>query len=147
MQIILYNNHSAQNVVHKSKTQIKVCNGVCKENVNRESAVFTISYFADWQNINYAYVPEFARYYYVSVDLLNGMRLKLTMKSDALSSFWGNYKTSQCIAKRSTSNFNPDISDECLKFKSQPIYIRRKTSSKFTPTSNSGSYILTVGGK
>lgn len=147
MQIILYNNHSAQNVVHKSKTQIKVCNGVCKENVNRESAVFTISHFDGWQNINYAYVPEFARYYYVSVDLLNGMRLKLTMKSDALSTFWGNYKTSQCIAKRSTSNFNPDIADECLKFKSQPIYIRRKTSSHFTPTSNSGSYILTVGGK
>lgn len=147
MQIVLYNNQSAQNVVHKSKTTIKTCNGTCKENVNRETAVFTISHFEGWQNINYAYVPEFGRYYYVSVDLLNGMRLKLTMKSDALSTFWGNYKVSQCIARRSTSNVNPDIADECLKFKSQPIYIRRKTSSKFTPTSNSGSYILTVGGK
>ena len=147
MQIILYNNHSAQNVVHKIKTQIKICNGICKENVNRESAVFTISHFSGWENINYAYIPEFGRYYYVSVDLLNGMRLKLTMKSDALSTFWDSYKASQCIAKRSTSNFNPDIADECLKFKSQPIYIRRKTSSKFTPTSNSGSYVLTVGGK
>ena len=147
MQIILYNNHSAPNVVHKSKTQIKTCNGTCKENVNRENVVLTISHFEGWNAINYAYIPEFSRFYFVSVDLMSGQRLRLTMRSDALSTFWGSYKASQCIAKRSTSNFNPDIPDECMRFKSQPIYIRRKTSSKFTPTSNSGSYVLTVGGK
>lgn len=147
MQISLYNNASAPNVVHKRKTLLRTLNGTLKEDVNRESVVVTIPYASDYASINYAYIPDFKRYYFVSVDNLKGLRLKLTMKSDALSSFWNNYAGSQCIAKRSTSAPNNDIADNLVHFKSQPIYIRRKTQSKFTPSSSGGCYILTIGGK
>ena len=147
MQISLYNNASAPNVVHKRKTLLSTLNGTIKEDVNRESVVVTIPYASDYASINYAYIPDFKRYYFVSVDNLKGLRLKLTMKSDALSSFWNNYAGSQCIAKRSTSQPNNDIADNLVHFKSQPIYIRRKTQSKFTPSSSGGCYILTIGGK
>lgn len=147
MQIILYNNASAPNVVHKRKTLLRTLNGTLKEDVNRESVVVTIPYASDYASINYAYIPDFKRYYFVSVDNLKGVRLKLTMKSDALSSFWNNYAGSQCIAKRSSSAPNKDIADNLVHFKSQPIYIRRKTQSKFTPSSSGGCYILTIGGK
>lgn len=147
MQISLYNNASAPNVVHKRKTLLRTLNGTIKEDVNRESVVVTIPYASDYASINYAYIPDFKRYYFVSVDNLKGLRLKLTMKSDALSSFWNNYAGSQCIAKRSSSAPNKDIADNLVHFKSQPIYIRRKTSSKFTPSSSGGCYILTIGGK
>lgn len=147
MQISLYNNASAPNVIHKRKTLLRTLNGTIKEDVNRESVVVTIPYASDYASINYAYIPDFKRYYFVSVDNLKGLRLKLTMKSDALSSFWNNYASSQCIAKRSSSAPNKDIADNLVHFKSQPIYIRRKTSSKFTPSSSGGCYILTIGGK
>ena len=147
MQIVLYNNSSAPNVVHKRKTTLRTMNGTLKEDVNREHVVVTIPYASDYASINYAYIPEFKRYYFVSVDNLKGLRLKLTMESDALSSFWNNYNSSQCIAKRSSSSYNPLLVDELMAFKPQPIYIRRKTSAKFTPSSSGGSYILTVGGK
>lgn len=147
MQISLYNNASAPNVVHKRKTLLRTLNGTLKEDVNRESVVVTVPYSSDYASINYAYIPDFKRYYFVSVDNLKGSRLKLTMKSDALSSFWNNYAGSQCIAKRSTSQPNEDIADNLVHFKSQPIYIRRKTQSKFTPSSSGGCYILTIGGK
>lgn len=147
MQISLYNNASAPNVVHKRKTLLRTLNGTIKEDVNRESVVVTIPYASDYASINYAYIPDFKRYYFVSVDNLKGLRLKLTMKSDALSSFWNNYAGSQCIAKRSSSAPNKDIADNLVHFKSQPIYIRRKTQSKFTPSSSGGCYILTIGGK
>lgn len=147
MQISLYNNASAPNVVHKRKTLLRTLNGSLKEDVNRESVVVTIPYASDYASINYAYIPDFKRYYFVSVDNLKGLRLKLTMKSDALSSFWNNYAGSQCIAKRSSSAPNKDIADNLVHFKSQPIYIRRKTQSKFTPSSSGGCYILTIGGK
>lgn len=147
MQISLYNNASAPNVVHKRKTLLRTLNGTIKEDVNRESVVVTIPYASDYASINYAYIPDFKRYYFVSVDTLKGLRLKLTMKSDALSSFWNNYAGSQCIAKRSSSAPNKDIADNLVHFKSQPIYIRRKTQSKFTPSSSGGCYILTIGGK
>ena len=147
MQISLYNNASAPNVVHKVKTLITTLNGTLKEDVNRESVTVTVPYHSDYASINYAYIPEFKRYYFVSVECLSGSRLRLKMSSDALSSFWANYKGSQCIAKRSSSAPNMDIPDELVHFKSQPVYIRRKTTSKFTPTSSGGCYILTIGGK
>lgn len=147
MQISLYNNASAPNVVHKRKTLLATLNGTLKEDVNRESVVVTIPYQSNYASINYAYIPDFKRYYFVSVEVLSGSRLRLKMSSDALSSFWGNYSGSQCIAKRSSSAPNMDIPDELVHFKSQPIYIRRKTSSKFTPSSNGGCYVLTIGGK
>ena len=147
MQIILYNNSSAPNVVFKRLTQLRTLTGDLKEDVNREKVVVTIPYATDYASINYAYIAEYKRYYFVSVDMLKGNRLKLTMSSDALSSFWNNYKNSPCIARRSSSNYNTDLVDDLVHFKSQPIYIRRKTAQKFTPSSSGGCYVLTIGGK
>ena len=144
----LYNNASANNVVYKRITQIgNTLTGQLKENVAMTNVVIHIPYIENYVSVNYAYIPEFKRYYYVTIEVMNGERLKLTMKSDALSSFWNNYKTSQCIAKRSTSNYNPNIKDDVIAYKPQPVFIRRKTSAKFTPSSSGGCYILTIGGK
>lgn len=146
--LTLYNNSSGQNVVYKSKTQVgQSMTGQLIENVNMEHVVLHVPYFNDYSSVNYAYIPEFKRYYYVSIEVMNGGRLKLTMKSDALSSFWGNFQYSQCIAKRSTSNYNNQIRDDVIAFNSKPTIIRRKTTSKFTPSSSGGCYILTIGGK
>ena len=147
MEISLYNNASMPNVVYKQKTLLRTLNGTLKEDVNREHVVVTVPYADDYASINYAYIPNFKRFYFVSVENLKGVRLRLTMDSDGLSSFWNNFKYSQCIAKRSSSNYNPDIKDDLLAFKPQPIYIRRKTSNKFTPSSSGYCYVLTLGGK
>lgn len=147
MQIQLYNCSSQPNVVYKNKTLLDTLNGTLKENVNRENVVVTVPYTSSYASINYAYIPDFKRYYFVSVDNLSGSRLRLTMKSDALSSFWDSYKYSQCIAKRSTSNYNTTIKDDMIAFKPQPEIIRRKTTAKFTPSSTGGCYILTMAGK
>ena len=147
MQLSLYNLSSMPNVVIKAKTLIETLEGDLKENVNREKVVVTIPYTSAYARINYAYIPEFERYYFVSVDCINGERLRLTMHSDGLSSFWDRYKYSPCIAKRSSSNYNSAIRDDMIAFKPEPVIIRRKTSSKFTPSSSGGCYILTMSGK
>ena len=148
ISLTLYNNSSANNVVYKRKTQIgNTLTGQLKENLEMSNVVIHIPYIENYAQVNYAYIPEFKRYYYTTIEVLNGGRLKLTMKSDALSSFWGNYKISQCIARRSSSNYNANIKDDVLAFKPQPVIIRRKTSAKFTPSSSGGCYILTIGGK
>ena len=146
--LTLYNNKSAPNVVYKNKTQVgSTMTGQIIENLNLQNVIITIPYFSDYALCNYAYIPEFKRYYFCKIEVLKGERLKLTMKSDALSSFWGDVKYSQCIARRSSSSYNPDIKDDYLVFKPQPKYVRRKTSAKFTPTGSGGCYVLTIGGK
>lgn len=147
ISLTLYNNSSAPNVVKKRKTVLETLTGQLKENVNLERVVIHIPYFANYASCNYAYIPEFHRYYYVSVEVMDGERLKLTMKSDPLSSFWNNYCNSPCIARRSSSSPNPNIKDDLIAYKPQPVIIRRKTSQTFTPSSSGGCYILTIGGK
>lgn len=147
MQLSLYNSSSMPNVINKAKTLIETLEGDLKENVNRENVVVTIPYTSAYANINYAYIPEFERYYFVSVDCIDGQRLRLTMHSDALSSFWDRYKYSPCIAKRSSSNYNSALRDDMIAFKPEPTIIRRKTQAKFTPSSTGGCYILTLAGK
>ena len=147
MQLKIYNSSSMPNVINKAKTLIDTFEADLIENVNRENVVVTIPYTSAYASINYAYIPEFERFYFVSVDCINGQRLRLTMHSDALSSFWNRYKYSPCIAKRSSSNYNPAIRDDMIAFKPEPVIIRRKTSAKFTPSSSGGCYILTMSGK
>lgn len=147
VSLTLYNNSSAPNVVHKSLSQLTSMTGDLIEDVNVERVVLHVPYFESFASCNYAYIPEFKRYYYVNVEVMNGERLKLSMRSDPLTSFYSNYCASPCIAKRSSSNYNVGIADNVLNFKPQPKFIRRKTSSKFTPTSSGGCYILTIGGK
>lgn len=146
MQITLYNNFSAENVVHKTKTLLTTLNGDLLENTNMERVVVTIPYNANYNLINYAYIPEFKRFYFVAVDVLVGQLLRLTMQSDPISSFYESYKKSQCIARRSSSNVNTDIVDNKLPFKPQPKFIFRKCGTAFTPTSSGNCYVLTLGG-
>ena len=145
--LTLYNNASAPNVVSKVISQLTSMTGQLKENVNMQSVVVHIPYFENYASCNYAYIPEFKRYYNVSIEVMNGGRLKLTMRSDVLMSFWDKCKNSQCIAKRSSSSTNPQIVDNVIAFKCQPTLYRGHSTSKFTPTSSGGCYILTIGGK
>ena len=144
--LTLYNNASAPNVVRKRITTLHTLTGDLKGSAELEQLTMTIPYVSDFAQINYAYIPQFNRYYYVQVEVLNGELIKIDLTSDVLMSFWNSFKSSRCIAKRSSSNYNLMLPDDRLAFSPQPTYIRRKTSQKFTPNS-SGSYVLTVGGK
>lgn len=147
IQVTLYNTSSAHNVVHKQKTQLRVMNGVLKENCYMERITMNVTYFSDYYRCNYAYIPEFHRYYYVTVELVDGDQVRLIMKSDALSSFYDGYRQSKIIAKRSSSSVNPNIVDTASPFKPIPKVITRRVDFEFTPSSSGYCYVLAMGGK
>ena len=146
IQVTLYNTSSAHNVVHKQKTQLRVMNGVLKENCYMERITMNVTYFSDYYRCNYAYIPEFHRYYYVTVELVDGDQVRLIMKSDALSSFYDGYRQSKIIAKRSSSSVNPNIVDTASPFKPIPKVITRRVDFEFTPSSSGYCYVLAMGG-
>lgn len=147
MQVTLYNTSSAHNVVRKQMTQLKVITGELKENTYMERIVMNVTYFADYYRCNYAYIPDFHRYYYVTVELIDGAQVRLIMKSDALTSFYDGYKNSKIIARRSSSSCNPNIVDTASPFKPQPVIIDTKCNFNFTPSSSGYCYVLAMGGK
>ncbi|MBO7734810.1 MAG: hypothetical protein J6S67_19780 [Methanobrevibacter sp.] len=97
---------------------------------------------------DYAYIQEFNRYYFLTgLNIVNGNQFRLELTVDPLMSFRSQILSSQCIAKRSTSNINPEIEDNQVVFKAAPKRINRKMSIGFSPSSSGGCYILTLGGK
>ena len=146
MIVTLMNTSSAHNVVHKQMTTLKTMEGELKENCRMEEVVMNVTYFSDFYRCNYAYIPEFHRYYYCRVTLVENM-IRVSMKSDALTSFYDGYKNSKVIARRSSSDMNPNIVDKSSPFKPQPKIIHRKTNIGFTPSSSGYCYVLTMGGK
>ena len=145
--ITLMNTSSAHNVVHKQMTTLKTISGRLKEDTFMENITVNVEYFEDYYRCNYAYIPEFHRYYYVRVELIDGAQVRLIMKSDALTSFYDGYRNSKIIAKRSSTNCNPNIVDTASPFKPLPKVIHRKTPFGFTPSSSGYCYVLTLGGK
>lgn len=147
IEVVLYNNSSAHNVVFKNKTVLKTIRGRLKENCYMEKITMNVTYFADYYRCNYAWIEEFHRFYYVTVQLMEGGQVRLIMKSDALSSFYDGYKNSKIIARRSSSNRNPNIVDTASPFKPQPKIVNTRAGFEFTPSSNGYCYVLTLGGK
>lgn len=145
--VVLYNTSSAHNVVRKNKITLRTISGQLKENCYMERITMNVTYFEDYYRCNYAWIEEFKRFYYVTVELVDGGQVRLIMKSDALSSFYDGYKNSKVIARRSSSNCNPNIVDNASPFKPQPFIISKKVNFEFTPSSSGECYVLTMGGK
>lgn len=143
----LYQNHSDSNVVYKNISLISTNNCQLTAGCTIDSPVLLLNMQSNIETFNYMYIPEFKRYYHITATILNGNQMQITGYTDVLMSFWNQFRNSQCVASRSTSHQNPELEDNLLPFKSQPKYIYRRSSFAFTPSSTSGSYILTVGGK
>lgn len=116
MTLILYTNNSELKKVHKDITEVSTVQSITtNDNVNQLAPEFAISYFPDYNKVNYAYVPELERYYYVVVSRKDSKVISLSLSVDPLMS-WKNYflnGTGCCI--RSGGIGKPtDITDTSL---------------------------------
>jgi len=149
MTVSFYNNSSAAECANKNLTLLGSYNAVdFNTAVSVDEPELLFDYDSSLINANYCQIAEYGRYYYVQEKtVLNGNQILLKCKSDGLMSFRSSIYASPCIAKRSTSAPNPEIEDPLINFKPIPKRIYRKMSQAFTPSANTGTYVLTVGGK
>lgn len=87
MKIKLYKNHSEKNKIHKSLTGEVEYSGTLRDETSVINPVILIQ-ANNLSLYNYAYIPEFHRYYYVRdiVSVRNGL-WRVTMSVDVLMSF------------------------------------------------------------
>lgn len=148
MNVVLYNNSSSNNTVHKRLSQIGTVDCDVYEDCSISSPTLRLSMTDAMISANYCYIAKFGRYYYITdKTIIDGSILIVSTHVDVLMSHWSSFSTSPCIAKRSSSHPNINIPDEYNVYKSQSKFIRRKDSNKFNPSSTGGCYILTLGGK
>lgn len=146
MEIRLYNTNSDNRTVHKRLSNERILNGQLLEDTDVITPTIKITYI-DTVNYNYAYIPAFGRYYYITgITVDEGQNITISLSCDVLMSFWDDFKNSQCIAERSTSKYNEYITDKMVAFSPKIRTDYRKLPFNFSPTESGNHYVLTLGG-
>ena len=148
MSITFYNLTDDANVVNKTnKTLVNTFNCDVYDDQYIDSPSFLLPSTASL-NANYCYVPTFGRYYFCKVKQLKDGRRILECQSDALTSFWNDYKGSSCIANRSASNYNKEITDDLiLSLPTCDVYATQMSGSSPFINSDDVCVVLTLNGR
>lgn len=149
MTITLYKSPGERNRLSRPLTTVKTMSAVEATDVlNVETPELLIDRDDTIIGFDYGYIQAFGRYYFLNdLQIVNGNQFKLFLESDPLMSFRHGILNSSCIAKRSTSNINPELEDNQAAFKNIPKRIHFKMANGFEPSSTGWCYVLTLGGK
>lgn len=145
MDIHFYQNSSPENYVNKSLTEITVAYGVLREATSITRPSIQISGLTDSQvaSINYAYITQFNRYYYVdNVVSVHNNLWQFDLRCDVLKSFWNETKNCECIVARNEYERTKDLIDneiyftadskyEVIKFPNTPFSVAGATDKRF----------------
>lgn len=97
MNIVLYVNNSEQNKINKSLSNPATFSGVLKEETSIITPVILMEVDNPY-NYNYAFIPEFNRYYFISnITSVNNKMWRISLKVDVLESFKNEIMASSAI--------------------------------------------------
>lgn len=136
MRIIFYTNNSDSNELNKNINLITElqCN-VNRDNLDILSPILFLSYFDIKKlNINYCYIEELNRYYFIdSYTIEKNNLIKLQLETDVLMTFKNDILLSSGIVKETKNNQNNFSSQfELLDTKQQKILYFSNGDNKFT---------------
>lgn len=136
MRIIFYTNNSDSNELNKNINLVTELNcNVNRDNLNILSPILFLSYFDIKElNINYCYIEELNRYYFIdSYTIEKNNLIKLQLETDVLMTFKNDILLSSGIVKETKNNQNNFSSQfELLDTKQQKILYFSDGDNKFT---------------
>lgn len=148
MQVILYNNASDSEHVTKNITELTRLNDVHPVDVvDLMSPLIRIGSVSldTLNNVNYAYIPDYGRYYYVDPPIASNNKVfALQLNVDVLMSFADEIKNLTAVIARQENNYNLYLQDPEFK-----VYANtEKKTIKFSknPFTKSAQFLLTVSG-
>ena len=136
MRIIFYTNNSDSNELNKNINLVTELNcNVNRDNLDILSPILFLSYFDIKElNINYCYIEELNRYYFIdSYTIEKNNLIKLQLETDVLMTFKNDILLSSGIVKETKNNQNNFSSQfELLDTKQQKILYFSDGDNKFT---------------
>lgn len=144
MVINWYMNTAPKNRIFRKLSGELVSTGTLKESCDVLNPVITMAYNAYHVNINYAYIPDFGRYYFVENYVIDGDLVHIKLHVDVLYTYRNIILNSPCIAARSSSNYNVNLVDNMIQSEEGYRYNITQLPYEFDPST--GSYILMVTG-
>ena len=148
MQITLYNQSLPTDRLTRSMSGAVTLTGYLREACDILTPSIRINYDAALVSKNYAYIPDFHRYYYYEKPpSIEGDIMVLHLYADSLYNYRNEILNADCIAERSSSNFNLFLKDSALLGEVGYEYFSRSFSGGASFTPDHGNYILMTGGK
>ena len=146
MNITFYTNESPDNEVTKTLTQIYTCSGELHENCSIIDPVITCEVnnvgSSNIPVINYAYIPDFNRYYFIRNITFIGKIVQFDMHVDVLSSFADELKAHNAVIARQQNRHNLYLNDGIFRTYQNP-HIQVK---QFPNGFNTYHFVFSVSG-
>lgn len=145
MQIDFYKNTVPKNRLYRNLTGHLVSQGHLIDPCDVLNPVIKMAYNAYHVNINYCYIPDFGRYYFIEDYVIEGDTVTLHMHVDVLYTYRNTILQSQCVALRSSSHGNLYLKDDFVQFENGWIYNYSKFPYEFDD--ETGTYLLYITGR
>lgn len=144
MQIDFYRNTAPKNRLYRTLSGHLVVTGSLKDACDVLNPSIMVSYNAYHININYCYIPEFGRYYFIENYIIDGDTVILKLHVDVLYTYRAQILNANVIASRSSSHYNVNLNDSMIQAEEGYRYNITQLPYSFDPSN--GSYILAVTG-
>lgn len=142
MILKLYKNYSEKNVMDKSITQVGTdISGTLRDDCSVINPVISIEGLSDL-TVNYAYISEFGRYYYINNIVCKGNLFELQMHVDVLKTYAAGIRNNSAVISRQQNYYNLYLQDGVFKTYANPHIQIKQFPSGF----NSYNFIFSVAG-
>lgn len=145
MQVILYRNNSENNKIGKSLTQLTSVDGTLRERTSILNPTLEIN-DNNVINANYAYIPDFRRFYYITdIESVKRELWGVSMKVDVLESFKSEIGNNEALIGRQQYNYNLYLKDDLLKFSSETFTLTKEFPLNPLQNGNGCFLVMTNG--
>lgn len=144
--ITLMSNSEPYNKIQKSPSAIITLSGTLKDNCSLIDPVVLIDREAAITDANYAYIPDFGRYYFIkNIESYKTGLWLVSMHCDVLMTYAAGILSSPAIVSRSSSNFNMFLNDDHYYTQENPMIFTKAFPSGFD--TSQASYVLALIGQ
>ena len=141
--IVLMNNQQELNKISKTPTTVMTLSGTLREQTDIINPQINVEYNGTLTNVNYMYVSEFHRYYFITkIESVRTNLWRIYAHCDVLKTYSEAILGTEAVIARSESDWNLYLNDSMFKVYANPRLTIAKFSGKFTGE----SYVLVMNG-
>ena len=131
--IVLMNNQEELNKISKSPVTVMTLNGTLREETDIIDPAINVEYAGTLTNVNYMYIQEFNRYYFITkIESIRTNLWRIYGHCDVLKTYSDAILGTPCVVARSENRYNLYLNDSAFKAYSNPRLQIAKFPQKFT---------------
>lgn len=143
MTINLYTTASEKNAVNKTLSEVATLTGTLRESSSIINPVIHISGDATITGANYAYIPDFGRYYFVTgVESVRNGLWRFYLHVDVLYTYRAQIKANPAIIQRNEIDYDLKLNDGLFKVQQNPRIAQFSFPAGFT----NWNFVLAIAG-